>query len=132
MGMGRGLCSMGLLTMSEFGHFRVALMCVFLRDCSFDPYSHWILPCHLCTRQFRFWFSYQVDRFGDYMDPLYPQNFTKEEIAERKKFKYEAERPGNRFPYETVFGPGSLFAIRADEFWRLGGYDEGQMIVCCN
>lgn len=53
------------------------------------------------------------------MDPLYPQNFTKEEIDQRKKFKYEAERPG------TPFGLGSLFAIRADEFWRLGGYDEG-------
>ncbi|KAL3789586.1 hypothetical protein ACHAWO_009149 [Cyclotella atomus] len=72
-----------------------------------------------------FWFGYQVDRFGDYMDPLYPQNFTKEEIQQRKKFKYQAEAPGNRFPYETPFGPGSLFAIRADEFWRLGGYDEG-------
>jgi hypothetical protein len=59
------------------------------------------------------------------MDPIYPQNFTREEINERKKFKYEKEVPGNRFPYETPFGPGSLFAIRADEFWRLGGYDEG-------
>eukprot|EP00804_Cyclotella_cryptica_P028289 CCRYP_013167-RA/>CCRYP_013167-RA protein AED:0.02 eAED:0.02 QI:340/1/1/1/1/1/3/271/1192 len=72
-----------------------------------------------------FWFGYQVDRFGDYMEPLYPQNFTKEEIDERAKFSYKAERPGNREPYETPFGPGSLFAIRADEFWRLGGYDEG-------
>lgn len=74
---------------------------------------------------YRFWFGYQVDRFGDYNEPLYPQNYTKEEIEERKNHKYEAERPGNRFPYETPFGPGSLFAIRADEFWRLGGYDEG-------
>ena len=30
----------------------------------------------------------------------------------------------HRFRY-SPFGPGSLFAIRADEFWRLGGYDEG-------
>jgi hypothetical protein len=75
-----------------------------------------------------FWFGYQVDRFGDYMEPLYPQNFTKEEIEERSKMKYTAERPGNRFPYETPFGPGSLFAIRADEFWRLGGYDEGECL----
>lgn len=37
----------------------------------------------------------------------------------------EAEKPGRRVPYETPFGPGSLFAIRRDEFWRLGGYDKG-------
>ena len=96
----------------------------------YDDLLEWHVHIYLMSRSTcRFWFGYQVDRFGDYMDPLYPQNFTKEEIEERKKFKYEAERPGNRFPYDTPFGPGSLFAIRADEFWRLGGYDEGKTIV---
>ena len=28
-------------------------------------------------------------------------------------------------PYEMPFAPGALFAIRKDEFWRLGGYDKG-------
>lgn len=50
-----------------------------------------------------FWFGYQRERF----------------------FGQEAEKPGRRAPYETPFGPGSLFAIRRDEFWRLGGYDKG-------
>jgi GT2 family glycosyltransferase len=35
------------------------------------------------------------------------------------------EQPPVRLPFETPFAPGSLFAIRRDEFWRLGGYDEG-------
>lgn len=72
-----------------------------------------------------FWFGYQGDRFGDYMEPIDASNFTELEIEERKKMKYLAEKPSVREPYETPFGPGSLFAIRADEFWRLGGYDEG-------
>lgn len=84
------------------------------------------VECHALQR---FWFGYQVDRFGDYMEPLYPENFTKEELDERAKFSYKAERPGIREPYETPFGPGSLFAIRADEFWRLGGYDEGELML---
>ena len=72
-----------------------------------------------------FWFGYQGDRFGDYMEPIDPSNFTESELEERKKMKYMAEKPTAREPYETPFGPGSLFAIRADEFWRLGGYDSG-------
>jgi GT2 family glycosyltransferase len=51
----------------------------------------------------QFWFGYQRTRF----------------------FGQETEQPGRRLPYETPFGPGSLFAIRRDEFWRLGGYDKG-------
>ena len=35
------------------------------------------------------------------------------------------EVPPVRLPFETPFAPGSLFAIRRNEFWRLGGYDEG-------
>jgi len=73
----------------------------------------------------QFWFGYQADRFGDYAEPIDNSRFAKEELAERKKMKYAAEVPDTREPYETPFGPGSLFAIRADEFWRLGGYDEG-------
>lgn len=42
-----------------------------------------------------------------------------------ERFERSIEKPGQREPYETPFGPGSLFAIRRDEFWRLGGYDEG-------
>ena len=75
-----------------------------------------------------FWFGYQADRFGDYGEPLDPTKFTDEEKAERKKMKYQTETPHKREPYETPFGPGSLFAIRADEFWRLGGYDEGLFV----
>jgi glycosyltransferase involved in cell wall biosynthesis len=51
----------------------------------------------------QFWFGYQRSRFPE----------------------PETEKPGRRLPYETPFGPGSLFAIRRDEFWRLGGYDKG-------
>jgi len=72
-----------------------------------------------------FWFSYQADRFGDYMESLHEDQYSKSELAARKKLKYLTEKPHPREPYETPFGPGSLFAIRADEFWRLGGYDEG-------
>jgi glycoprotein-N-acetylgalactosamine 3-beta-galactosyltransferase len=53
-----------------------------------------------------FYFVWQGERFGDWA--------TKEK-----------ERPGNREPYEVPVAPGSLFAMRRDEFWRLGGYDEG-------
>lgn len=46
--------------------------------------------------------------------------------AKRFEGSGEAEGPpNNREPFETPFVPGSLFAMRADEFWRLGGYDRG-------
>lgn len=35
------------------------------------------------------------------------------------------ESPSPHHPYEMPFGPGALFAILKNEFWRLGGYDEG-------
>jgi polypeptide N-acetylgalactosaminyltransferase len=35
------------------------------------------------------------------------------------------EAPVGREPFATPIGPGSLFAMRRDEFWRIGGYDEG-------
>ena len=35
------------------------------------------------------------------------------------------ERPPAVEPFEMPFAPGALFAIRRDEFWRLGGYDRG-------
>jgi GT2 family glycosyltransferase len=47
-------------------------------------------------------------------------------LTERKQMKYKVEN--SREPYGTPFGPGSLFAIRADEFWRLGGYDKGPYV----
>eukprot|EP00177_Eucheuma_denticulatum_P000785 GFKZ01001419.1.p1 GENE.GFKZ01001419.1~~GFKZ01001419.1.p1 ORF type:complete len:506 (-),score=59.27 GFKZ01001419.1:99-1616(-) len=59
----------------------------------------------------QFWFGYQRSRFGGPHD----------NGAER-------EVPGRRLPYETPFTPGSLFAIRRDEFFRLGGYDEGMYV----
>lgn len=52
-----------------------------------------------------FLFSYVADRF--------------------KETGRGVERPPTRQPFETPFAPGSLFAMRRDEFWRLGGYDEG-------
>lgn len=58
-----------------------------------------------------FWFGYQRSRFGGPED----------KGAER-------EAPGRRLPYETPFAAGSLFAIRRDEFFRIGGYDEGMFV----
>lgn len=58
-----------------------------------------------------FWFAYQRSRFGG----------TDDNGAER-------ERPGRREPYETPFSAGSLFAIRRDRFFEVGGYDEGMYV----
>lgn len=58
-----------------------------------------------------FWFGYQRSRFGGPEDK-----------------GPEREAPGRRVPYETPFAAGSLFAIRRDEFFRLGGYDEGMYV----
>mmetsp|Transcript_3609 Transcript_3609/g.4794 ORF Transcript_3609/g.4794 Transcript_3609/m.4794 type:complete len:697 (+) Transcript_3609:364-2454(+) len=56
-------------------------------------------------------------------------------VSDRFLFKYESSRfnditggketPSKREPFEIPFAPGSLFAIRRDEFLRLGGYDRG-------
>ena len=62
------------------------------------------------------------------MELINASKFTKVELAERKQMKYKVETPNLREPYGTPFGPGSLFAIRADEFWRLGGYDKGPYV----
>lgn len=59
----------------------------------------------------QFWFAYQRSRFGGPEDK-----------------GQEREAPGRRLPYETPFVAGSLFAIRRDEFFRLGGYDEGMYV----
>eukprot|EP00523_Entomoneis_sp_CCMP467_P008606 CAMPEP_0168722348 /NCGR_PEP_ID=MMETSP0724-20121128/2553_1 /TAXON_ID=265536 /ORGANISM="Amphiprora sp., Strain CCMP467" /LENGTH=710 /DNA_ID=CAMNT_0008769021 /DNA_START=301 /DNA_END=2432 /DNA_ORIENTATION=+ len=56
----------------------------------------------------RFLFSYVPHRFGENV---------------RGK-----ETPPKREPFEIPFAPGSLFAIRRDEFWRLGGYDRGLLV----
>lgn len=59
---------------------------------------------HFGTTNDKFFFGYQSVRFKD--------------------TAYE-EKPSISEPFEMPFAPGALFAIRADEFWRLGGYDEG-------
>jgi len=97
-------------------------------DLGTKDYGSGVGPLQYGIVNTEFWFGYQADRFGDYSEPIDSSLFTEEEIAERKKMKYQAERPHTREPYETPFGPGSLFAIRADEFWRLGGYDEGLFV----
>lgn len=56
----------------------------------------------------RFMFSYVPDRFADTPG--------------------SKETPSRREPFETPFAPGSLFAIRREEFWRLGGYDQGLLV----
>ena len=53
----------------------------------------------------KFLFTYVSNRFGDN--------------------GASSETPSTREPFEIPFAPGSLFAIRRDEFWRLGGYDQG-------
>ena len=53
-----------------------------------------------------FYFGWQSDRFGDWTPG-------------------KLERPDSRQPYPTPIGPGSLFAMRRDDFFQLGGYDEG-------
>lgn len=57
----------------------------------------------------KFYFGWQSDRFGDWKPG-------------------KLEKFDTRVPYETPMGPGSLFAMRRDEFFRLGGYDEGLAI----
>lgn len=49
-------------------------------------------------------------------------------VIKKNKFGLLAKLPSNRHPYETPMGPGALFAMRRDEFWRLGGYDEGNVV----
>lgn len=94
-------------------------------DLGTKDYGSGVGPEQLGIVNTEFWFGYQADRFGDYGEPIHPEDFTAEELEERRAMKYRVEKPTSREPYETPFGPGSLFAIRADEFWRLGGYDEG-------
>jgi polypeptide N-acetylgalactosaminyltransferase len=88
-------------------------------------YAGGVRPEQLGIINTKFWFGYQADRCGDYMEPIDASNFTKVELAERKQMKYKVETPNSREPYGTPFGPGSLFAIWAYEFCQLGGYDEG-------
>jgi GT2 family glycosyltransferase len=97
-------------------------------DLGTKDYAGTVGPEQLGIVNTEFWFGYQADRFGDYAEPMHPEIFTREELAERRGMKYRTETPSSREPYETPFGPGSLFAIRADEFWRLGGYDEGLLV----
>lgn len=59
----------------------------------------------------KFWFGYQRSRFGGPQDD-----------------GPEREVPGRRLPYETPFTAGSLFAVRRDVFFQLGGYDEGMYV----
>lgn len=59
----------------------------------------------------KFWFSYQRSRFGG---------------SDGKGI--EVEKPSRRLPYETPFAAGSLFAVRRDVFWQMGGYDEGMYV----
>ncbi|KAL7573187.1 hypothetical protein ACA910_018847 [Epithemia clementina (nom. ined.)] len=58
----------------------------------------------------KFLFVYASERF---QDPHNPDD-------ERCK-----ETPSLREPFETPFSLGTVFAMRRDEFWRLGGYDQG-------
>jgi len=62
------------------------------------------LRSHYGTTTDKFYFGYESYRFPNQT--------------------YQEGRTGPA-PYEMPFGPGALFAIRKDEFWRLGGYDQG-------
>ena len=70
-------------------------------DLGTKDYGSGVGPLQYGIVNTEFWFGYQSDRFGDYSEPLHPSDFTQEELVERKKMRYQAERPHTREPYET-------------------------------
>jgi polypeptide N-acetylgalactosaminyltransferase len=98
-------------------------------------YQHLVLPI---TQNPRTITSQQLQQMGDLANHTYDDKQSRGSHfgTTNKKFyfAYETfrfpgktykERPSETEPYEMPFAPGALFAIRKDEFWRLGGYDKG-------
>ena len=98
-------------------------------------YQHLVLPIvenpHTITSQ-------QLQFMGEFANHTYDDAVSRGlhygTTNEKFSFGYESYRfPNQKYqeglsgsePYEMPFGPGALFAIRKDEFWRLGGYDQG-------
>jgi polypeptide N-acetylgalactosaminyltransferase len=98
-------------------------------------YQHLVLPIvenpHTVTSQ-------QLEFMGDLANHTYDDPVTRGShfgiTTDKFFFGYESVRfKGKPYqesahpiaPYEMPFAPGALFAIRKDEFWRLGGYDKG-------
>lgn len=98
-------------------------------------YQHLVLPILENPRTVT---SQQLQYMGDLANHTYNDLASRGShygaVTEKFFFGYESYRfkgqihqmtPSPWEPYEMPFAPGALFAVRKDEFWRLGGYDEG-------
>ena len=99
-------------------------------------YQHLVLPIlehpHMIASQ-------QLQVMDDGVDHKYLDRTTRGSFygSTTKQFTvtYESHRfpkdpqngrpPPPAEPYDVPFAPGALFAIRREEFWRLGAYDRG-------